>query len=489
MGRSLRDVLGKPLASWIAPHNISRLGSGFLLSNMSRQIVFLKEDDLVAFLLGDLSPASDTYRDLVFGGFLIDCPSEIFASLAASRLRKTRENLFWGTTLHIFVITTACNLKCAYCQAHRIREHLPAGSMSPYTARQSVNFALQAPNKRLTFEFQGGEPLLNFPAIEEIVLYGQNRAEELGKTIRFDLVTNLTAMTFEKLDFLVEHGVNICASLDGPQVIHDDNRPFANGKGSHDSVIHWIKEIKRRIAGENDHTIAFNAIPTVTKKSLLIPEMLVDEFVRLGFESVSLRYLSPLGRAFQNWDNLGYSPEEFTNFYARALRYIIELNRLGIQVREDFARMISSMVFNKSPVNHMEMRSPCGAGTGQLAYQWNGDVYTCDEARMIGENGDLKFRLGNVTADTYNTCLSSDIVQVLATCSCIESVPECQGCAYSPFCGVCPIQSYCEHGSVSLSLAGGFRCRVLMGQMDTIFQLLLSEDHTLGDVIRKWGSD
>ncbi len=488
MSRSLRDTLNKPIAPWVAPHNIGRLGSGFLLSNMSRKIIYLNEDDLVAFLIGDLPVNSAAYHKLIQGGFIIKCPDEIFATISSKQLRKTRENLFWGTTLHIFVITAACNLECVYCQAHRLLQNVPAGNMSIEIARKAVDFALQAQNKKLTFEFQGGEPLLNFPAIKELILYGRNQAEKVGKTIRFDLVTNLTAMTSEKLDFLLANGINICVSLDGPQQIHDWNRPHANGNGSYNSVIHWIEEIRRLLVVKNDNTIAFNAIPTVTQKTISYPEELVDEFVRLGFKSVSIRCLSPLGRAADNWKNIGYSAEEFITFYEHALRYIIELNTRGIQVKEDFASMISSMVFDEAPVNHMEMRSPCGAGTGQLAYHWNGDVYTCDEARMLGENGDFTFRLGNVTDDNYKACLSSDTVKVLATCSCVESIPECQGCVYSPFCGVCPIHAYHENGSVSLSVAGGFRCKILMGQMNTIFRFLLCEDIEFGNVIRGWAS-
>ena len=80
------------------------------------------------------------------------------------------------------------------------------------------------------------------------------------------------------------------------------------------------------------------------------------------------------------------------------------------------------------------LRSPCGGVIGQLAYNYNGDIFTCDEGRMLAETGDLSFKLGDVFHSTFSQIFESSVCKLVCTASCLESIPCCEQCVYSPYC-------------------------------------------------------
>ncbi len=90
----------------------------------------------------------------------------------------------------------------------------------------------------------------------------------------------------------------------------------------------------------------------------------------------------------------------------------------------------------------MELRSPCGATLGQMSYYYDGNIFTCDEGRMLYEMGDSSFLLGNVYNDSYMDMIGSDICKTLCKSSIIESLPKCNNCVYQPYCGTCPVVNY-----------------------------------------------
>ena len=87
----------------------------------------------------------------------------------------------------------------------------------------------------------------------------------------------------------------------------------------------------------------------------------------------------------------------------------------------------------------MELRSPCGAGIGQIAYYYDGNIYTCDEGRMLAEMGDDSFKLGNVYDNTYDELINCNNCKAACISSVLESLPTCHDCVYSPYCGTCPV--------------------------------------------------
>ena len=400
----------------------------------------------------------------------------------AEEYRRLNAGLFYGATLHIFVLTLACNLNCLYCQAEYARGGKPF--MSAETARRAVEVALSSPEDELHFEFQGGEPLLNFDALKTIV----ECANELrgDKVVKFSLVTNAQAMTDEILSYLAAHDVQITFSIDGPKFIHDANRPTKDGSSNFDRVFHWFKRARDVYAEKN----FIRALPTTTRLSLSHAKEIVDFYCALDVADISLRELSPFGRVGKNFDAIGYTPQEFLKFYRKCMDYIIALNLSGkTNLTESLSKMILQKIFGRHVVNYPDLRSPCGATIGQIAYNWNGDIYTCDEGRMLANRGIENFRVGNVRENSYRECLLSAAACEVCNASCVESNPSCESCVYNSICGLCPVYSFFTQGDFVGVPIRQARCKILRGIYDYLIEWSNCEDTARKNLCERWGTE
>ncbi|MEG1930916.1 MAG: His-Xaa-Ser system radical SAM maturase HxsB, partial [Anaerovorax sp.] len=348
--------------------------------------------------------------------------------------------------------------------------------MSIETAEKCVDLALQSPNNYLSFEFQGGEPLLNFKTIEHIVKY--TKMHQGLKKISFNLVSNLTILDEYKINFIKQHHISVSTSLDGDSTLHNINRPCLQGN----SYEIWAKNYKI-LQSQLDCNIG--AIQTTTKYSLNKYKEIVDEYIHNGLETVFLRPLTPLGYAATRWDELGYTAEDFVSFYDKSLKYIIERAKNGANIREGHASLFLCKILDHVAGNYTELRSPCGAALGQLAYNYDGAIYTCDEGRMMAEMGDHSFRVGTVHSN-YKDLVTGSICKSMAVASCLESIPQCSDCVYSPYCGVCPVLNYASHGNIFADMPNHFKCKIYSGMLDSIFDLLLKNDAATQFILKSW---
>jgi len=306
-----------------------------------------------------------------------------------------------------------------------------------------------------------------------------------AKRIYFSLVSNLSTLRQEQIDFLVDHGVMVCTSIDGPAALHDRNRRLARG-GSFERARSAMKAFaaayrKRKF----DPDLAYvNALVTVSRSSLSQPEAIVDEYVRLGQKVVHLRPLNPFGMGRRIWQREGYTAEEFLAFYLHALDYIIRLNRQGVEIMEKMASLLLTRILTDQDPNYADLRSPCGAGLGQLAYNHDGRVYTCDEGRMVGAIGDDLFCIGDVRRNSYAELVTSPGVRSLSVASCVECLPGCADCVYVPYCGVCPVYNYVEQGDLVARCASNDRCRIQLGILDYLFRRLAEPG--MEKLLRRW---
>ena len=150
-------------------------------------------------LLSDDFPAdSEDRKRLREKYFVYDSDAEQFSLAASMEMFGIKNYLFKSTSLHIFVLTSACNQRCVYCQAQS-EKSCAKGFMSKETAKKAVDIAIQSPTDFLDFEFQGGEPLLNFEVLKYIVEYAKSISD---KRINFSVVSNLTLLTPDMIDFI-----------------------------------------------------------------------------------------------------------------------------------------------------------------------------------------------------------------------------------------------------------------------------------------------
>lgn len=446
-----------------------------LLTNDLGRYIFLKNDDFKLLVLNKIDKYSKLYEELHGRLFIVE-PNDIGSEEITIALRGMKNYLFQSTSLHIFVLTNRCNLKCVYCQAQD-HKALERGIMSRETAQRAIDIALQSPNSKLSFEFQGGEPLINFPIIKFMVEYAE--AHKKDKHIDYNLVSNFSLMTDEIADFLIRNNISVCTSLDGPEWLHCQNRR-AIGKGNS------YKLMREGLAKLRKRGFKPGAIQTTTRHSLEAAKEIVREYVEQGMNSIFLRPLTPLGFAKTDWEQIGYTPEEFLKFYKVAFEEILQVNREGIWFAEQHAAIFLRKLLIGESENYMELRSPCGAGLGQLAYYYDGDIYTCDEARMVAEAGNLAFRLGNVYDNTYTELITSNVCKATCSASILETIPGCCDCVYQPYCGVCPVINLATYGDIFASKSGDYRCTIYKGILDFLFEKLKDQNSTDVKIMKSW---
>jgi len=478
------DLARFKVGTSVPPLYFRPLGSDYLVTNDAGKHAFLSPGEFRQVIEGRFSPSSDRYDELVQKGFV---DSGHAAAILEQGFSARNRHLLVGPSLHILILTLRCNQQCGYCQASRRPMSAPSVDMSVQTSKRILDMVFQSPSAALTIEFQGGEPLVNFEVLKAVVLDAEKRNETQHRTLYFSVVTNLTLMDEDKLDFLLDHNVTICTSLDGPKSLHDANRPWSN-RSSYDHTVTWIERIRQayRDRGFGNDEYQLNALLTVTHKTLSKASAIVNEYVRLGFRVIHLRPLQPFGLADRTWKRQGYSDSAFLSFYREALDAILALNDQGIEIQEKTASLFLTKMLTDHDPNYMDLRTPCGAAIGQLAYNYDGRVYPCDEARMVAAMGDDVFRIGSVFEDSYETVIRHDTVRAMATASCLEAIPGCAHCAYKPYCGVCPVLSYVSQGDIFARQPTSSRCRTQMGIQDLLFAIMKTADTKTLKILKRW---
>ena len=450
-------------------------GENVLITNDMGRYAFLSKKDFMLLCEDKLDKDSPFYAKLHEDGFVME-PLELYDDKYAHKLRDMKSYVFQGPVLHIFVVTNQCNLSCVYCQAQH-HSSKKKGLMSIETGFKAVDIALESPNRHLSFEFQGGEPLLNFPVIREMINYTEE--QKGNKRIEYTVVSNLSLLTEEMARFFAEYRVSVCTSLDGPKALQEKNRVSRRGISSYDAAMDGLEKMRH---------LGFRpgAIQTTTRFSFAYAKEIVHEYLRQGMGGIFIRPLTPLGFASEDWQRIGYSPEDFLAFYRECFEEILEVNRQGHLFKEHHAEIFLEKILGGFSRNYMELRSPCGAGVGQLAYYFDGNVYSCDEARMVAEAGNNMFCLGNVYKNSLKDIVSSRTCATTCTASILESLPGCSDCAYQPYCGTCPVINLASSGNIFPVEAESYRCMVYKGILDYLFELIQEGNEETMKILYAW---
>jgi len=373
--------------------------------------------------------------------------------------------LFRGPTLHIVIPTFRCNHSCVYCHSSPKPPDAKDVDMDEDTAKSIVDFILTSPSKLLVVEFQGGDPLYNFDIVKFIIDYGEEKARLKNKRLLFNVVTNLTLMDEEKLNFLNKHYImGLATSLDGPKEVHDANRRYIDGRASYDDVVYWIKRIKMEYRKEFN----LNALTTITKFSLPYAKEIVEEFSKLGFYIIWPRFLNNLGFAHSRLEKIGYSPQEYLAFWKKLSEEVLKINKSGRVFIEAYSYYITKKILNRQDPMYVDMMSPCGAGIGQLLYDYRGDIYTCDEAKILGD----MFKLGNVRENTLKETIANPTVLSIINVS-SKLTALCDACPWFSYCGLCPVNTYMAEGTIVPKLANEFRCKVFYEMIKSVFEKII----------------
>ncbi len=448
--------------------NFEKIGKKYFISNDFGNWLMIGAGDFNKISNDEFSEKSKIYQSLKKEGFLRDYLD--FEGLSG-QLNKLMPLSHGGPSLHIMVVTLKCNHNCLYCRAISRQHDFSDTNMSYKTVQESVDMALKSPNLNITLEFQGGEALMNWPIVKKAVKYAKTKNKKANKNLIIALVSNLSLMDNEKFKFLSDEHISVCSSLDGPEFIHNKNRVYLGGN-SYNLTVKWLRRFFKKAAASGGRKDSLpSALMTTTRYSLSYPEKIVDEYYNLGFGGIFLRPLSPIGYAKEVWGDIGYNPEDYLRFYEKALDYILKINEKKGKFIERTAAIILRKILKKEDPNYLDLRSPCGGSIGQMAYNYNGDIYTCDEGRMIAARGDTSFRVGNVSRNTYRELIDCDASKLCIISSCLENQIKCFRCAFKPFCGVCPAHNYETQSSPWGNMADSDWCELQKG----IFKIIVKK--------------
>ncbi len=452
----------------ILPYNMGRIRDKYLVVTPFGSWSVLDQEEFRKFHSFNVTEDSFLFKKLFRDKIIV---SEKNFQLLTKEFRSLHRNWFLDTSLHIAVVTELCNFNCVYCQAKKIKGK--EGTMSFEVAAKVLEFMFDVKNQNVRLEIQGGEPLLNWPIVEFLVKEARKLNKIRKKNLVISLCSNLSLLDKDKAEFLIKNNVEISTSLDGPEFLHNKQRIFKDDSGTYKDTVRgiklWLKLSKERKVRKN-----IGALPTITKFSLPYPKEIIDEYVKWGFLSIHLRPVSPLGGADKNWQKIGFRPEKFIDFWKKGLDYILKLNQEGLKVTEMTALIMLTKILKKGDPYYAELESPCGAGRSQLAYGPNGDIYTCDEARMIG--GDT-FKLGNVLKTKYQDLGKSSNFFSTAQSSLLDFWDY--NSPFYPWSGTCPVLNWVEQKSPVVKIRKTSRKKILDAQFKYIFEKIIFDEEAL----------
>jgi His-Xaa-Ser system radical SAM maturase HxsB len=458
-----------------------------LVTNDAGDWLFLSAPEFEDLLAGRVGADHPRLEELQRKSILRDgLDLDALGARVGRRTRHARS----GPHLHIMTLTGRCSQACTYCQAGQQPANRADVDMSRETAEKVVDLALQSTSPSITFVFQGqgGEPLLNFDVLRHAADYARTRGQDAGKALGFAVLSNFTGMTEEAAEWLLANDVRVTTSLDGPANVHNANRSWKHGS-AHSDVVRWLDYFKRRCADlkRDPQLCQVDALLTTTRQTLAAWRDVVDEYVARGLRTICIRPLNPFGFARSLWPTIGYTPEEYLDFYQRTLDYILELNRRGTAITEGTASIFLTKILSAEDPGALDIQSPCGAGMGQVAYNFDGRVFPSDEARIVDATGDPMFRLGHVQDLTIEDIVRHPTVRAIAAASLLDAQPMCADCWNKPFCGISPVYNYLSEGDLFGQRPRSLEHKEHLGVSTRLFELLADEaDTKTTEILQRW---
>lgn len=451
----------------------------YVLTNEVGEHLIVTRPQLEQFVRKTVPFHGDFYHDLKSRHFLIDDDSNVAVDLLALKYRTKAQRISQFTALHLFVVTLRCDYTCQYCQVSRQTDDKLAYDMSQETADRALEFVFRSPSSAIKIEFQGGEPLLNFPIIRYVVEQAKRINEGRGKNIQFVITTNLSLLTDEILSFCLAHDICLSTSLDGPEDLHNQNRPRP-GKNGYQLTAEGIRKAQAVIGRDK-----VGALMTTLETSLPRVREIIDTYLSLGMDAIFLRSLSPYGFAVKTRQAYKYDVDRWFEFYKEGLNYVLDINRQGYPFVELYASLIINKIFSPFGTGYVDLQSPSGMAISAIVYNYDGDIYASDEARMLAEMGDKSFKLGSVHHDSYEDVILSDTVLDTLEATLSESLPMCNDCGFLPYCGTDPVYHYATQGdAVGHKATSGF-CSKNMKIFRYLFTLL-EDDPEARKILLSW---
>ena len=338
---------------------------------------------------------------------------------------KKRPTVVKALCLHI---AHDCNLACQYCFAEEGEYHGRRALMSFEVGKKALDFLIaNSGNRRnLEVDFFGGEPLMNWQVVKDLVAYGREQEKLHDKKFRFTLTTNGVLLNDEVMEFCNREMGNVVLSIDGRKEVHDKMRPFRKGAGSYDLIVTKFQQF-----AESRHQDKYYVRGTFTHYNLDFSEDVLH-LADLGFKQISVEPV-----VAEPKEPYAIREEDLPKLFEEYDKLAVEMIRRH-KSGEDFNFFHFMIDLEGGPCVAKRL-SGCGSGTEYLAVTPWGDFYPCHQ--FVGNE---KFLLGNVDEGILNT----DIRDEFKCCN-VYAKEKCRKCFARFYCsGGCAANAYNFSGDI-----------------------------------------
>jgi uncharacterized protein len=399
----------------------------------------------------DINECYDQVLELKQSGKLFS--PDTFESMAGALKEKTA-GVVKALCLHI---AHTCNLNCSYCFASQGKYHGERAVMSFEVGKRALDFLVENSGTRrnLEVDFFGGEPLMNFQVVKDLVAYARSIEKEKGKNFRFTLTTNGVLVDDNVINWANEECSNVVLSLDGRKEVHDRFRVDYAGNGSYDKIVPKFQKFVEKRGGKDYYMRG-----TFTHHN---PDFLNDikTMLDLGFNELSME---PVVCAKGD-------PSELTDEdlpvvlqqYEKLAELILKKDKEG----NPFTFYHYMIDLTGGPCIYKRI-SGCGSGTEYMAVTPWGDLYPCHQ--FVGEE---KFKLGDIYSGVTNKAIQNEFM----ACN-VYAHEECRDCWARLYCsGGCAANAYHSTGSVTGVYEYG--CKLFRKRMECAIMVAVA--HILGE--------
>lgn len=370
----------------------------------------------------------------------------------------------------ILVPTLRCNLSCGYCQVSRASEKATGYDWSPETAAAVISYLDSLSTDTLKVEFQGGEPLLRLDLLIKIRDFCRRRF----KTTSFVVCSNFQSVSDDAWAFFDDEDTNLSTSIDGDVEVHTRQRTSDVVR-----TAAFLSNVTRFI--DRFGPTRLSALPTVDVRTPPDLEALLETYTHFGISSIYLRPINQQGFARRKPP----SHDDFTQWnrlHRQFIELLIDRNYESTIVLEEYYFTHALRRVLRSGMNsHVDLRNPNLLADSYIVVDFDGMLYPTDEARMMARVGQIDMSMGHVSRG-----IDRSRVRPLNAWSFNDLDPDCQHCAYQPYCGTDAVDDVSRHGRIDIPRPDTAFCNRHLGLFDLIFELIASIDPKVQHSLAKW---